>query len=213
MLSPAKAAAVAVVTVALSATPVAGQFLTTFGQLVLGPGGTQNFDWLINDATYYVHEGPPPPPDYEFGWGLLSAEKKMDPLTGQLSSGNLSWSATSMPAHEINMSLQTLVYPAQIGNEVPGPMINFDPNSAYKWKFVEWQGTYAGPTDDATLTATVNFDLSNFLNPHPGTFSLYYDGLGEEIDLVYSPVPEPSALALLAVAAGAGVAYCRRRRS
>ena len=46
----------------------------TFGQLILGPGGTQNFNWQINNATGTA--GPSADANNQVsGWSLLSAEQ------------------------------------------------------------------------------------------------------------------------------------------
>ena len=84
------------------------------------------------------------------------------------------------------------------------------PSRSYNWKFVSWQGNYTGPTDDATLTSTVLFDASNFVNPldPAGKFSLHYNAAGKEIDVVYA-VPEPGTLALVGLAVVGWVPFSR----
>ena len=185
-----------------------------FGHLVLGPGGTQAYNWQINNAMGSAggfQEGPFP--DLRSGWGLMSVEQVADPLLSVTSSGDLTWSATMAPGAQFQMSLQTLLNPTPAGTDNPGSMANFDPRTQYIWKIVQWQGNYTGPTDDGALTATADFDLTNFVNPHPGTFSLHL-GTGpfdfKAIDLVYTPVPEPGTLALLGLAAVGGWRWRRR---
>jgi fibronectin-binding autotransporter adhesin len=177
--------------------------------LVLGPGGTQSFNWQINNATGRAGAPPPDQNNLASGWSLLSVEKLVDPFTGQLSRGDLDWTGSNAAAQQFNMSLQTLLNPTPIGTDNPGPMANFDPAARYSWEVVAWQGTYVGPTDDATLTADTNFDFSNFVNPLAGTFGLHFNTAFKEIDLVYTPVPEPGTLVLTGLA---GLLWAVRRR-
>jgi fibronectin-binding autotransporter adhesin len=179
--------------------------------LILGPGGTSSFNWQINNATGQA--GPTPDANNQVsGWSLLSVEKLVDPFTGQLSSGDLNWTATSVAGTQFNMSLQTLINPITVGQDTQGAMANFDPLKNFNWKFVSWQGNYTGPTTDAALSSTVLFDASTFVNPTDpaGKFSLHYDGTNKEIDVVYS-VPEPGTLGLVGLTAVGWVAYWRRR--
>jgi T5SS/PEP-CTERM-associated repeat protein len=179
--------------------------------LILGPGGTSAFNWQINNATGTA--GPTPDANNQVsGWSLLSVEKLIDPFTGQLSSGDLNWTATSVAGTQFNMSLQTLINPITVGQDTQGAMANFNNLQPYAWKFVSWQGTYTGPTDDAALSATVLFDASNFVNTldPAGKFSLHYDGVAKEIEVIYA-VPEPGSLTLGGLAAIGWVAYWRRR--
>jgi fibronectin-binding autotransporter adhesin len=180
--------------------------------LILGPGGTSSFNWQINNATGAA--GPTPDANNQVsGWSLLSVEKLVDPFTGQLSSGDLNWTATGVAGTQFNMSLQTLIDPITVGQDTQGAMANFDNKQQYAWKFVSWQGTYTGPTDDAALSNTVLFDASNFVNPldPAGKFSLHYNGAAKEIDVVYA-VPEPGTLALVGVAAIGLLVRCRSKR-
>jgi hypothetical protein len=189
----------------------------TFGQLTIGPGGTQNFNWQINNATGTA--GPSADQNGQVsGWSLLSAEQLVDPITGLTTTGNLTWTATSVAGAQFNMALQTLINPTTVGNDVQGAMANFDginpPGGQYSWKLIQWQGTYTGPTDDAALTATMLVDKTNFVNPIDpvnGTFKLHYDGADKQIDLVYSVVPEPGSLALVGLG-GLAAGWAARRK-
>jgi autotransporter-associated beta strand protein len=180
--------------------------------LILGPGGTSSFNWQINNATGQA--GPTADANNQVsGWSLLSVEKLIDPFTGQLSSGDLTWSATSVAGTQFNMSLQTLINPITVGQDTQGAMANFNPTQDYAWKFVSWQGNYTGPTTDAALTSTVLFDASTFVNPTDpaGKFSLHFDGTNKEIDVIYS-VPEPGSMAFVGLGGLAAGWAARRRR-
>jgi fibronectin-binding autotransporter adhesin len=182
--------------------------IAVFGQLVLGPGGIEDYNWQIKNATGVVG-----PQEGGYPWSLMSVEGVTDPLLNLTTSGNLTWSASAAAGSQFHMALQTLLNSSTIGNDIQGPMANFDPHFGFSWMVVQWQGIYTGPTDDAALSATANFDLTNFANPHPGGFSLHFDGANKEIDLVYTPVPEPDTLVLTAAAAGLAWSFRRRGRA
>jgi hypothetical protein len=90
-------------------------------------------------------------------------------------------------------------------------LADFDPAKPYSWLAASWAGTYSGPADPAALNASTAFDTSGFQNPIAGTFGWSLDAADKTLSLVYTPtaVPEPSALALLAGAAGGW--FIRRR--
>ena len=188
----------------------------TFGQLTVGPGGTQNFNWQINNATGVA--GPMADANGQVsGWSLLSSEVLLDPITGLMTTGNLTWTATSVAGAQFNMALQTLINPTTVGNDVQGAMANFDginpPGGQYLWKLIQWQGTYTGPTTDAALNSTVLFDKTNFVNPTDpvnGMFSLHYNPGAKEIDVIYS-VPEPGTLGLVGLG-GLAAGWAARRK-
>jgi hypothetical protein len=124
----------------------------------------------------------------------------------------MNWTASSTPGSQFNLSFQTLINPITVGQDTQGAMANFNNQQAYMWKFIGWQGTYTGPTDDATLTSTALFDTSNFVNPIDptnGKFSLHYNAAGKEIDIVYT-VPEPGTFVLTVAVAGGGLIFRRR---
>jgi hypothetical protein len=180
--------------------------------LTIGPGGIQNFGWQINDAgplgTEPYHAwmaGPTPDANNQVsGCSLLAANKVMNPVANQVSSGNLTWTATSAPGQQFQISLETLLGPyTTVGTSPDGPMTGFDPNARYTWPFISYQGTYSGPTDSAILTADTQIDTSLFANAIPSTarFTIALDAPNKQIDLVYTPtaVPEPGTLGLVAV--------------
>jgi hypothetical protein len=130
-------------------------------------------------------------------------------IGGSATPGDFVWTAT--PADKLTVSLETLVNPTTVGIDVPGMMEHFDPSRSYVWPAVEWSGSYAGPTDVATLDAATTFDTNGFANPVAGTFGWDLDAAERTLSLVYMPtaVPEPGTLALLGAAAAVG--FARRR--
>jgi len=128
---------------------------------------------------------------------------------GTTTTGDFAWTADAarpLPGH-----LDTLVNPTIVGTDLAGPMADFDPAKPYSWLAASWAGNYSGPTDTTALNATTVFDTSGFQNPIAGTFGWSLDAADKTLSLVYTPtaVPEPSALALLAGAAGGW--FIRRR--
>jgi hypothetical protein len=94
-------------------------------------------------------------------------------------------------------------------------MANFDPAQSYAWPAVHWDGTYSGPTDGPSLTASTAFDTSGFVNAAAGTFGWILDPAGQTLSLTYTPtgVPEPGTLTLAGVAAFGWATFRRRRQS
>jgi hypothetical protein len=98
--------------------------------------------------------------------------------------------------------METLLGPTSpVGTTIDGPMSDFDPTQKYVWPFLTYQGTYAGPTDSATLTADTLLDTSLFANSYHGTFTIQLDQPNKLMDLVYTPtpVPEPETLGLVGI--------------
>jgi len=195
--------------------------VSTAGSVTLGPGGTQNFLWQINNATGTA--GPTADTNNQVsGWSLIKSLMITNPITHQTSTGNLSWTAMPTAGNQFQFALQTLMNPTTVGSDNPGPMANFVPTMNYMWPFISYAGTYSGPTGtpaqiDAQLTADTLFDPSGFANSLtggvPGTFSLHLDQTNQMLDVVYngSPVPEPGTLALGSLA-GLGLGWMARRR-
>jgi hypothetical protein len=169
-----------------------------FGRFVFGPGGVNNYVFAIDDATGTAG----PSPDAQglvSGWGSVKAVKQQYGAT--TTSGDFVWTAT--PGNKLTFALDTLVNPTMVGTDVGGPMANFDPDQTYAWPAVCWEGTYSGPTDSASLTASTAFDISGFVNAAAGTFGWSLDVPEHTLALTYTPmaVPEPGTLILTALAA------------
>jgi hypothetical protein len=180
----------------------------SFGRFVFGPGGVNNYVFAIDDATGTA--GPSPDAlGHVSGWGLVKAVSRQFGST--TSSGDFVWTAT--PTGKLTVAIDTLVNPTTVGTDVPGPMANFDPAQSYAWPAVHWDGTYSGPTDAASLTASTAFDTSGFVNTAAGTFGWALDVPDHTLSLTYTPtaVPEPGTLTLASVAAIGCVTFCRRR--
>ena len=169
--------------------------LSSNGALTIGPGGTQNFNWEINDARGVA--GPSGATGtLVSGWSVLAAQKIFNPLTGQTTTGNLTWTASSAPGNQFSFALFTLLNPSPVGTDNFGKMDDwFNPSEGgpappygnfgvhdgdfgYAWPVITFAGTYTGPTDSATLTADTLFDFSQFQNTIPanGTFSMAFQG-------------------------------------
>ena len=184
-----------------------------FGSFTFGPpSGVTSYQWAISDAgpssTYPtapgVPGGTPSNPFGDYGWSLVRV-LKVGP-----SAGNFQWTATV--SNPLTVILQTVTVDTGAG----APMQHFDPSVSYSWQLLTYQGPYTGPSTDAALTASTIFDLSsgpfaNFPLPPTGKFGWHLidnSTNGGELDLTYSPVPEPGTFAV--VAAGL-IAVWRRR--
>src|SRR5262249_16081378 len=157
--------------------------------------GLNNYGWEINNATATLL---PPDPFTVSGWSVLRAVSQTTPFP--LGPGNFNFTAT--PSDKLTFALQTLLNPTPVGTHNFGPMANFAPDRSYSWPVIYWDYAYPGPTGDATLTASTNFlttgnqDYAPFANPIHGTFGWHLDLFNHNLNLVYTPVPEPGALAL-----------------
>jgi autotransporter-associated beta strand protein len=147
--------------------------VASFGNCAFGAGAIDAFEFYINDATGVA--GPTPDSNGQVsGHSLINTR-------------DFSWAADA--EHKLTVDLKTLTNPTTIGNDVAGPMANFDPTKPYTWEAVHWTGTYTGPTDVAALNASTVFDTSGFANSFNGTFSWQLDLATQTLSLVYTPNP------------------------
>ena len=113
----------------------------------------------------------------------------------------------------MTVAIDTLLNPTTVGNDVAGPMADFNPYAAYSWPAATWAGTYAGPATAAALDASTTFDTGGFVNPVSGTFGWDLNPTDQTLSLTYTPsaVPEPGTFVL--TAAGLAWVIGRRRKS
>jgi autotransporter-associated beta strand protein len=180
----------------------------SFGGFTFGLGGVSDYVFAIDDATGAA--GPSPDANgHVSGWGLVMAVQRQ--IGSVTTPGDFAWTAT--PAHPLTVALDTLLNPTTVGNDVAGPMAEFDPTHSYVWPAVQWAGSYTGPADAASLNVATLFDTSGFLNPLAGTFGWSLDAADHALSLTYAPtgVPEPGTFALTAAVLALGYAIRRRR--
>lgn len=160
------------------------------GTFAINPGGTLQFD--INDAT---GSAGPQPPTTTRGWSTTQVFDHID------------FSATS--AAKFNVNVVSLLAPL---GDSPGAIANFDPSKPYTWTAFQLQNG-AGITGSFDPNA-FNVATAQFSNPFDGRFSVALQG--QNVNLMYTPVPEPAAvLAIVAGACGAAgwVRWWRRQWS
>ena len=180
----------------------------SFGSFVLGSGGVNSYVFAIDDATGVA--GPNPDALGQVsGWGLVKATRQEVGTAN--TSGDFTWTAT--PGDKLAVAIDTLVNPTTVGDDIAGPMADFDPTRSYIWEAVHWTGAYAGPAEVANLNADTAFDTSGFSNPVAGSFGWSLDPADHTLSLIYTPtaVPEPGTFSLVAIGALAWVTRLRRR--
>jgi hypothetical protein len=210
--------------------PPAGEF-GLGGPISRGPAPEVSMlIWQINNATGTA--GPTTFPTVS-GWSLIQSI----PNANGTRHGDFYWDAS--PTNKLSFTMEVLLNPTTIGNDVIGPMANFNPTQSYTWSLVTFAGSYltqdttdypsGPPTSAAALDAATIFDFSGFVNlttaqiadlNAPGNPTLGWNltvnspaGTGGHLDLVYTPaaVPEPGTLALTVLGL-AGVWRCRSSR-
>ena len=91
----------------------------------------------------------------------------------------------------------------------PGATANFDASQSYLWTIAQTTGGIFFAPGESELTV---FDLltGNFINPlNGGTFGVSLSPDGRQLNVSYTPIPEPSALGLLGLGLF-GLIYIRR---
>ena len=191
--------------VSINNTGTLGGSGTVAGAVAVNSGGTispgNSPGILTTGSTTYAGIG-------NYNWQLLDATGAAG--TGfdqQQINGTLTITATS--SNKFNINLWTL---SSIGPDVNGNASNFNSSNPHTWTLVATTGGITGFTADAfdIRTTAVN-GTGRFANGlGGGTFSLAQSG--NNLDLVFTPVPEPtSVFATCAALAAAGLV--RRRMS
>lgn len=126
------------------------------------------------------------------GWDLLNI------------TGTLKLNATSSDKAFIDIGTFAL-------GGTPGAAANFDPSQSYIWTIVQTTGGISFAAGESALTV---FDLltGNFINPQSGgKFGIGLSADGKQLNLSYTPIPEPDKLSLLGIGLF-GLVYIRRFR-
>lgn len=142
-------------------------------------GGATN-RWDLSDATGAAG----------VGWDLLNVN------------GTLTINATSLDKAFIDVFSFTL-------GGTPGTAVNFDPSQSYLWTILT---TTSGINFAPGESVQTVFELltSNFLNPHSsGQFSVNLSVDGKQLNVSYTPIPEPGKAGLLGLGL-CGLVYFRR---
>jgi autotransporter-associated beta strand protein len=150
--------------------------------------GNGEYIWEINDVTSGF-EGQDP------GWDLLAG------------TGTLSITADNVTPFTIVVTSLTL------GN-VDGAVHNFNHSLSYDWLIADFANPVSGFAPNA-----FTIDTTQFLSQNPGTAGSFSIAQGQnvtggdssQIYLVYTAVPEPGTIALLAAGGAIGVGALRRR--
>jgi hypothetical protein len=162
--------------------------ITANGTTVWQAGG--DYNWQIHDAGGTAGTG----------WDLLA-----------ITAGDLDLSGLdSLNRYDINLwSLSA------IGPDVDGNAINFDPSQPFNWTIarVSGGGSILGfDADGFNLNLAAANGTAGFTNSLAGG-SITIEQSGTDLNLVFSPVPEPASLALAGVAAVAAFGALAARRA
>ncbi len=135
------------------------------------------------------------------GSGVLSVEIKdaagIEGVGWDLLTLNGSITVTATPANKFILDLHSLT-----AADLAGIAQNFDPNQSFSWRIATATGGInlpAGQTEDTVF----GFMIDGFTNPlNGGKFSLDIANAGRDLQLIYTPVPEPSAANVLVMGLG-----------
>ncbi|MGA0038532.1 MAG: beta strand repeat-containing protein, partial [Pirellulales bacterium] len=159
--------------------------LTVNGDSVWSPGG--NYNWQMYNVD-----------------GTAGTDWDLTTITGNLDLRNLT------QASPYNINLWSL---SGIGPDVSGNAINFNNAQYYSWTFAAVTGSISGfDADTFAINTSSTNGTSGYSNDlGGGTFSVEQSGSNLNLVFTPTPVPEPAALSLLAVAAAVGGARRARR--
>jgi len=174
----------------------AGGTLAPGGGVGTGPGTLTSSDYVI------------------FSAGALSSKFTLQLNTDGSGVAGTNWS--KLAAAQIGFDGATSSTPIIItlqtldGTNAPGALGSFDLSVNHEWAGFMTAGYSGGYADNKFIV-----DTTGFANAFSGTFSVTNTGvgLGTELNLIYTAVPEPSSFVMMALGAGMMLMQVRRKRA
>jgi fibronectin-binding autotransporter adhesin len=202
-----------ITTVDLGSTLVLEADLLGGGNVTVRGGATLMGDGIVAGATTIANTGIVSPGHspgiLSFGNGLaLQSGSHYSWDLGALSTigPGSNWDQIDVTAGQLSILSGAFLAPTFVGSALAPK--SGDPfwQTSHTWhNVIDLTGTATNPT------GFVNFTIDNSLWSQEGFFAAASAQSGLGVDLVWNPVPEPSTLALLAIGAGALLAFRRRR--